>query len=206
MSMVRAIMIGGVAFAVVSWAAMTAGRDHAEPSASTSEPPGGTLVMEPIELARVVMWVPSHRTGPFVNHSCQNLPYSCSYVLSPEVKHSKTPSCPVETARLLAEYVAGYYGKNLPLALFDGWRWESPVDLCQYETVLYQLPRHGGSWENAVEAVVDLSSGTLAYQWLGTPPESDAQTAENPRGSQVEALSFSQMRTRNGYPKTPIYW
>jgi len=204
--MIRAIIICGVASTAVSLAAMTAGRDHAEPSASTSEPSVGTFLLEPIDLARIVVWVPSHRTGPFVNHSCQNLSDSCSYVLSPQVKHGKTPSCPLETARLLAEYVAGYYGESLPLALFDGWRWESPVDLCQYETAIYPLPRHGGSWENAMEAVVDLSSGTLAYQWLGTPPESDARMAENPPGSQLEVLSFSQMRTRDGYPKTPIYW
>lgn len=162
-----------------------------------------TLVTEPTVIENVSVWVPAARSGPFINRSCrikENLAFSL--VLPALVKHQKTDHCPDQIARILAELTAFYHSHSLPLTIFNGWQWEYPYSMCQYESVSYDLARRGGCWENGWEAILNLSCGAIQLQQL------DVESTEKfnihkaaPSESIIEVRTFSSMRTRDGYPK-----
>ena len=118
-------------------------------------PPIEVFCIEPVELENISIWVTAARVGPAINKNCQpqrNCQYS--FVLPAGVHHEKTTLCPVETARLIAEHTGFYHKRNLPLTIFDGWRWEYSYSLSPIESGMYDLPQNGGCWENSWEAVL----------------------------------------------------
>lgn len=162
-----------------------------------------TFVTEPTVIENVNIWVPAAKSGPFINQSCRikkNLEYSV--VLPASIKHQKTDFCPEQTARILAELTSYYYSESLPLTIFNGWKWEYPYNMCQYESVSYNLEDHGGSWENGLEAILDLSCGVIQLQQLDINSfEKFKIRNASPSESIIEINTFNSMRTRNGYPK-----
>jgi len=167
-------------------------------------PPLETFIIEPIELEHIVVWIPAAKAGPFINQSCKtetNCLYSCE--LPATVIHTKTDFCPDGVARLLAEYTAHYHEQNLPLMIFNGWQWECPYSLSQFETVTYDLPERTGCWENSWEAILTHSIGSIEAQWLQIFPSDDVTNISdsNNQISQIEVRTFKSLRTRNGYPK-----
>jgi hypothetical protein len=171
---------------------------------SSQLPPIETFLLQPADLENVSIWVPAEKAGPVINRSCgpkRNRSYSC--VLRASVHHTKTKLCPKQVARLLAEYVALYHERSLPLTIFNGWQWEYSYTLCQFESVTYDLPARGGCWENSWEALLSQSVGAANFEWLQISPlckladKSEATKAK----SLIEVRTFSSVRTRNGYPK-----
>lgn len=167
-------------------------------------PPIETFLVEPIELNNVSIWVPAYETGPIINRGCQpknNCLFSC--VLPASVEHSKSELCPDELAKLLAVYAAYYHEKSLPLTIFNGWQWEYSYSLCQFESVLYDLPRRGGCWENSWEAILTQTIGSVGFQWLKISPQggSSIEYDKKTKSSTIKVKTFNNMRTRNGYPK-----
>jgi len=167
-------------------------------------PPIETFLLEPAELENAVLWVPAAKSGPDINNGCElRKNYSYSAILPAGVAHTKTPSCPRGVAKLLAQETASYHRGTLPLTILDGWQWEYSYNSCQFESVSYDLPAYGGSWEGAWEAILTHSQGSIDFQWAQIPSSSNAnheQTA-SVHGSDVEVTTFSAMRTRDGYPK-----
>jgi hypothetical protein len=162
-----------------------------------------TFVTEPAIIENVSVWVPAARSGPFINQSCkikENL--ASSPVLPASVEHLKTDYCPDQIARILAELCSFYHSRSLPLIIFNGWQWEYTYSMCQYEPVNYKLARHGGSWENSWEAILNLSCGAIHVLQLDIEsPEKFSINKTASSESIIEVKSFSSMRTRNGYPK-----
>jgi len=167
-------------------------------------PPMETLLLEPVKLESFCIWVPAAKAGPEINRSCtMRTGYRRSALLPATVDHTKTESCPDEAARLLAEYTAGYQAERLPLTILGGWRWDYYYSLSQFESSSFDLPSHGGSWENCWEAILNQSAGSIAAKWVHiddsndwTPKSEDG----NPK-SNLEIRTFSAIRTRDGYPK-----
>ena len=127
--------------------------------ASFDLPAMETFVTEPTIIENVSIWVPAARSGPFINRACvikENLGFSL--VLPASINHQKTGSCPDQTARILAELSSFYHYQSLPLTIFNGWQWEYTYSMCQYESVSYELPRRGGSWENGWDLAVGACS------------------------------------------------
>ena len=178
--------------------------DNRAESVSQLLPPMETFLIEPIGIENVSAWIPAGNSGPLINRSCQpkrNCTFSC--VLPATVRHTKAENSPKEIARLLAERTAYYHEQNLPLTIFNGWQWEYSYSLCQFESVIYDLPQRGGCWESCWEAILTQSTGSANFQWaqilasgklLGTQ-------ASKRKGSQIEVITFNSMRTRDGYPK-----
>jgi len=162
-----------------------------------------TFVTEPTVIENISIWVPAARNGPFINRSCrikENLAFSS--VLPASISHQKTDACPSPIARILAELIAFYHAQALPLTIFNGWQWEYSYSLCQYESVSYNLERRGGCWENAWEAILNLSCGMSRIQILELESlEKFSMPKSVPSESIIEVKTFSSMRTRDGYPK-----
>ena len=166
-------------------------------------PPIETFVVEPVVIENISIWVPATKDGPCINQSCtikKNLKFSS--ILPASVKHQKTDLCPEQTARILAESTSFYHSQSLPLTIFNGWQWEYNYSMCQYESISYDLAQRGGSWENSLEAILNLSCGIIQLQQL------DIESAEKlnidktvPSESTIEVKTFNSMRTRDGYPK-----
>ena len=177
--------------------------DNQLTSHSSGLPPVETFLLEPVELENVCVWVPADKAGPFINMACQPRSGSYSFVLGAKVEHTKTQTCPETAARLLAEYTARYHQEALPLTIFNGWQWEYSYSLCEFETVGYELDRHGGSWENSWEAILTQSVGSANCQWLQIRPfgEFVTKSGSDEQKSSIDVRSFSSMRTRDGYPK-----
>jgi hypothetical protein len=119
------------------------------------------------------------------------------------VNHTKTDFCPDGVAKLLAEYTARCHEQSLPLTIFNGWQWECPYSLSQFETVTYDLPERTGCWESSWEAILTRSIGSVEAQWLKVSP-SDKVTYipdGDKQKSRIEVGTFDSLRTRNGYPK-----
>ena len=167
-------------------------------------PPIETFLLEPIAMENVSFWVPAEKTGPVINRSCRPKE-SCSFscVLPATVQHTKSECCPIEVARLLAEYAARHHEQSLPLTIFNGWQWEYSYSLCQFESVTYDLPERGGCWESSWEAILTESTGSASFRWLQIPPSDKATDRgdENAEGSHIEVKTFNSMRIRDGYPK-----
>jgi len=167
-------------------------------------PPLETFCLKPIELENVSIWVPATKCPPKINRACM-AKENCTYlsVLPATVEHTKTPLCPEEAARLLAEHTASYHERNLPLTIFNGWQWEYTFSLCQFETTTYDLTPRGGSWEHSLEAILTYTSGTVGCYWLelSTCEASEEETAGDEQRSDIDVRTFSFVRTRDGYPK-----
>jgi len=166
-------------------------------------PPMETFVIEPLEIENECLWVPAAKIGPVINRACQTKEDSCSCVLPATVNHSKTESCPDDIARLLAEQVACYHEKSLPLTIFNGWQWEYLYSLSQYDSKIFDMEKRGGSWENSWEAILTCSIGQSQAQWISVSASSDIQSNndENIKVSNIEIKTFNDMRTRDEYPR-----
>ena len=173
-------------------------------SVSSHLPPIETVILEPIEIENVCIWIPAAKSGPVINRSCQtkeDCPFSC--VLPAMVNHTKTEFCLEQLARLLAEHTAYHHVHSLPLTIFNGWQWEYSYSLSQYESVTYDLADRGGSWENCWEAILKSSVGSAHSQWIQVSslenfiPKFDNIEHE----TNIEVQTFSNLRTRDEYPK-----
>ena len=166
-------------------------------------PPIETVLLEPINLENVSLWIPAAKTGPFINRSCQLKKCTCSSVIPASVNHTKGEDCPQEVARLLAEYTAIYQEKGLPLTVFNGWQWEFSYSLSQFKSAAYNLPARRGCWENAWEAILTLSVGSVELKWVDINTSGDFVYRQfgDAEKSDIEVRTFSSMRTRDGYPK-----
>lgn len=167
-------------------------------------PPIETFVLEPIERTSISIWVPADKSDLFVNRDCRNRDgqmYSCT--LPAEVHHTKGGTCLEPISRLLAEHAWRECKKIVPLTIFNGWQWDYHNDMCQYQAFAYDLARRGGSWENALEAILSYYTGRLQGEWLSLYDLTDrsAKTAVTTQQSAIEISTFSNLRTRNGYPK-----
>jgi len=167
-------------------------------------PPMETFVLEPFELENVSVWIPAVKTGPLINESCRpekNCSFSC--MLPANVHHTKTELCPEGVARLLAEYAAFYHEQSVPLTIFNGWQWEYSYGLWQFESVTYDLPERGGSWENLWEAVLTKTTGSADFQWFLVFPSGGLadKSDSNKQKSHIDVTTFNSIRTRDGYPK-----
>lgn len=171
-------------------------------------PPIEVFCIEPVELENISIWVPAARVGPAINKNCQpqrNCQYS--FVLPASVYHEKTPLCPVNAARLIAEYTAFYHMRSLPLTIFDGWRWEYSYSLSPIESGMYDLPQNGGCWENSWEAVLTQSEGQVRCRWLDIFDSGRfvEKSDDGKQKSTIEVKTISCVKVRNGYPKKRIF-
>lgn len=167
-------------------------------------PPIETFILNPIELENLCFWAPAGKIGPVINNGCgPKLGCISTCEVPALVNHIKTEACPPEVARLLAEYAACYHERNLPLTIFNGWQWEYPLSLNQYESVSYDLPARGGSWENSWEAIATHSSGSIGFRWIQVSKYSAVMQEQKniTQESKIDVITFDDMRTRDGYPK-----
>ncbi|HUT28266.1 MAG TPA: hypothetical protein VMX13_00630 [Sedimentisphaerales bacterium] len=178
--------------------------DHPSTSSLPELPPMETFLFEPIILENIGIWVPAAKFGPEINSSCKlRTGYSYSAALAAAVSHTKTESCPQELARLLAEYGAAHHPQSLPMTIFDGWRWESPLTLCQFESVSFDLVKYGGCWEGSWEAILIRSTGSVGMQCVRISQTQNLAAGSDdvkPQSS-IEITTFNSMRARDGYPK-----
>ena len=163
-----------------------------------------TIIAEPTFIENISIWVPAAKNGTFINRSCrtrENLAFSL--VLPASVHHEKTDQCPPQAARILAELTAACHSKSLPLTIFNSWQWEYSYSLCQFESVTYDLADRGGCWENCWEAIMTLSCGSIRLEWLDVKSldRFDIKRLNTQPESTIEVITFSSMRTRDGYPK-----
>ncbi|MHC4645623.1 MAG: hypothetical protein ACYTBJ_08970 [Planctomycetota bacterium] len=167
-------------------------------------PPMETFFLQPIDVETVSYWVPAAKAGPLINRACRGRDDSFSSVLPAGVQHTKKQGCPEDLARLLAEHTARYHERSMPLTIFNGWQWEYAYSLCQYESVEFRLPSHGGSWESTWETILTQSEGSIGLEWLQVPTTaagSPCSSAITEPQSSIEVKTFSSMRVRDGYPK-----
>ena len=202
MQRIRLILFCGLTLTALCLSAV--GQAGETPSQVPDLPPLETFVLQPVSIDCIGVWVPADREGPIINRSCaarRNGVYSSN--LSASVHHTKTEDCPDALARLLAEYAAPLHEQHLPLTIFNGWQWEYSYSLSQFESTLYDLDARGGSWENALEAVLTRTLGSVAGEWIPVPHEGglpgDVRTDH--AQSRIEVITFDSLRTRDGYPK-----
>jgi hypothetical protein len=182
--------------------------EYAVTSAGLEVPPIETLLLPPVELEHISLWVPAAKFGPEVNWSCQaKTGNSHSVALSSAVDHTKTDSCPEGLARMLAEYTAGYHQQGMPLTILGIWRWEYFYSPCQFDSVSFDLPKHGGALEGSWEAILTQSTGTIGSQWARLSEARDYFTVSNEDEAdcRIKTTDFSDMRNRYGYPKVQKY-
>ncbi len=202
MQHIRLIMFCGLTSTALCLSA--AGRRDEAPSRVADRPPLETFILQPVSVDSISVWVPADRDGPIINRSCtarRNGVYSSN--LSAGVHHTRTEDCPDALARLVAEYAAPLHERHLPLTIFNGWQWEYSYSLSQFESTLYDLNARGGSWENALEAVLTRTLGSVAGEWIPVPCAEDppAQPHASEAQSHIEVTTFDSLRTRDGYPK-----
>ncbi len=202
MQRIRLIMFCGLTSTALCLSA--AGQKDEAPPEVPDLPPLETFILEPISIDCIGVWVPADRNGPLINRSCtarRNGIYSTN--LSASVHHTRTEACPDALARLLAEYTAPLHVEHLPLTIFNGWQWEYSYSLSQFESMLYDLDARGGSWENALEAVLTRTLGSVAGEWIPVPHEArlSGNVCTDHVQSRIEVITFDSLRTRDGYPK-----
>ena len=170
--------------------------------ASKSLPPIETFIMDPVNIENICMWIPAEKVGPVINNACTAIEESSSCVLPATVNHSKTDICYEEVARLLAEHTAYFHEDALPLTIFNGWQWEYLFSISQFDLMSYDLESRGGSWENSWEVLLTSSMGSIKYQWLqiANIVKSESKSDEKEQ-TNIEVITFKDMRTRDGYPK-----
>ena len=166
-----------------------------------SPPPMEIFVVEPTQIENICAIVPAVKVGPFINRACRPKDdLSFSSTMPASIRHSKTERCPDAIARMLACTTSFYYDQSLPLTIFNGWQWEYTYNLCQFESVSYTLEKRGGSWENCWQAEINMAAGYVGASWLSVEPTGKFNATQNEQ-SNIEIITFSSMRTRDGYPK-----
>lgn len=166
-------------------------------------PPIETVILGPVDLENISIWIPAAKKGPVINRACQ--PKKCIYSsrLPTDVNHTRGENCPEDAARILAEYTAVYHEKSLPLTIFNGWQWEYSYNLCQFDSLEYELPERGGCWETSLEAILILSVGSIDIRYIDISACGDFvyKHLDEKGKSDIEVRTFSTVRTRDGYPK-----
>jgi hypothetical protein len=197
-------------FKILFWLAWMATCGQAIPAESRLTelelPPIETALLGPIELESISIWVPARKIGPTINRaSCSRavIRKAYSFGLPIGVQHTKSPCCPQEVARLLAEHVATHREKCVPITIFNGWQWEYSNSLCQFSSGAYTVPPKGHYWENSWEAILSQDIGFAHLNWVPISLSSSplARSDSSEQTSNVEVLTFSSKRTRDGYPK-----
>lgn len=164
-------------------------------------PPIEIFIVEPMHIENICVVVPAVKVGPLINRACRPKDgLSFSSAMPASIRHSKTERCPDPIARILACTTSFYYDQSLPLTIFNGWQWEYTYNLCQFESVSYTLEKRGGSWENCWQAEMDMAVGHVGASWLSIEPMEKINTTQKEQ-SDIEIITFSSMRTRDGYPK-----
>jgi len=172
--------------------------------ASVKPPPLETFYLEPIELENISIWVPAVKDPPVINRACMPKKNLKTNIFLPDrIRHTKSPGCPNEVARLLAEYTAGYYKQDIPLTIFNGWQWDYHFSLSGYKTFSYDLPARGGAWENCMEAVLTQSIGLGSINSFKVPSLKKLSKGSDNNELNIEICVqiFSSVKTRDGYPK-----
>lgn len=169
-------------------------------SKKTTLPDIKTFVVMPPDIENVCVWVTADKIGPLINRSCKatgNRSYAMS--LPADVRHGKDTNCPDIVARLLAQAVSALHIDVLPLTIFNGWQWEYSYSMADYDAKVYVLSARGGSWENCSEAVYIKTFGKVASGWISRSSRSQ-EIFTNASASNITVETFTNMRTRNGYP------
>ena len=198
--------MGGLVIAVILTMTCPA-QDGLAPQTIENLPPLETFILEPVKLNCVSIWVTADKVGPEINRACRpRFANMYSYALPVRIDHTKKEDCPESIARLLAEYTWSHHKENAPLTIFNGWKWEYAYSMSQYQTLTYDLPADGGSWEHCSEVILNSISGDICGKWLQI---TDAgQMSSTPKSgtseSHIEINTFSSIRTRHGYPKIRI--
>ena len=167
-------------------------------------PPIKTLIAEPIAFENVNLWVIVDKQGPITNRSCQ-MQNNClsSVELKSYIEHTKKDKCPSSEALELAIYCQLYHQNDIPLTITDNWQWECDNVLSQFDSVAYDLPAGGGSWQTCTEAVKTITSASSQIEWIDILDNEDFTRNDNAESqrSDIEIRTFSEMRTRDGYPQ-----
>jgi len=167
-------------------------------------PPIETLATEPIAFENVNLWVIADKQGPITNRSClmQNDCLS-SVELRSYIEHTKKDKCPPSAALELAIYCQLYHQNDIPLTIADNWQWKCDNALSQFDSVSYDLPARGGSWQTCTEAVKTITSASSQLEWIDILDNADFIRKDNAelQRSDIEIRTFSEMRTRDGYPQ-----
>ena len=167
-------------------------------------PPIKTLIAEPIAFENVNLWVIADKQGPITNRSCQ-MQNDClsSVELKSYIEHTKKDTCPPQVALELAKYCQLYHQNDIPLTITDNWQWKCDDALSQFDSVGYNLPARGGSWQTCTEAVKTITSASSQLEWIDILDNADFIRKDNAKSqrSDIEIRTFSEMRTRDGYPQ-----
>jgi hypothetical protein len=170
-------------------------------SKKTTLPDIKTFVVMPPEIENVCVWVTADKIGPLINRSCRTKG-NCSYSMSlpADVRHDKDVRCPDVVARLLAQTVSALHIDVLPLTIFNGWQWEYSYSMAGYDAKVYDLSARGGSWEDCSEAVYIKTFGRVFSGWI-SPARRTEGIFTNTSVSNIIVETFTNLRTRNGYPR-----
>jgi len=167
-------------------------------------PPIETLIAEPIAFENVNLWAIADKQGPVTNRGCQIRKNCLSSVeLKSYIEHTKKDKCPSSVALELAIYCQLYHQNDIPLTIIDNWQWKCDDALSQFDSVGYDLSAWGGSWQTCLEAVKTITSTSSQLEWIDILDNEDfirQDNAESQR-SDIEIRTFSEMRTRDGYPQ-----
>jgi len=167
-------------------------------------PPIETMIAEPIAFENVSLWIIADKQGPITNRSCQMQTDCLSSVeLKSYIEHTKKDTCPPQVALELAKYCQLYHQNDIPLTIMDNWQWKCDNALSQFDSVGYDLPARGGSWQTCNEAIKTITSASSQIEWIDILDNEDfvgKDSAESQR-SDIEIRTFSEMRTRDGYPQ-----
>jgi len=120
--------------------------------------------------------------------------------LPADVRHNKNAACPDIVARMLAQAVSFLHVNVMPLTIFNGWQWEYSYSMAGYDAKVYELSARGGSWENCSEAIYIKTFGSIFSEWISPSGESANEKNET-SSSNIIVETFTNLRTRNGYPK-----
>ncbi len=163
-----------------------------------------TIIIDPIEMETAEIWAPIAKAGPFINEGCDpQLNCTFTFAAPPKLRHTRDPNCPPGLARVLAEYTAAASHSDLPLTIFNGWQWECLYALGPHQAAAYDLIGEGGWWECAWEGKMRIVCSSSALKTIRisedgaiSPPEEESAPT-----SSIELITFSDIRTRDGYPK-----
>jgi hypothetical protein len=171
-------------------------------AAPPDTPPLETFILDPIELQHLAIWVPADQTGPEINRSCR-IRTACSNActLPSAITHTRADDCPPPLARFLALYTWPYHRDSLPLTIMNGWQWTGDYNLAQLIVNSYDLPAHGGSWENCLEAIFSQTAASLCGRWLTLGVDHKSVASAVKSESSLIVKTFPLLRTRYGYPK-----
>ncbi len=163
-----------------------------------------TLIAEPVAFENVNLWVIADEQGPIMNRSCyMKNNCSSSVELKSYIEHTKKDACPPAAALELAMYCQFYHRNDVPLTIADNWQWKCDNILCQFDSSSYDLPGRGGSWQTCLEAVKTITSASSQLEWIDILDNEDFIEKDNGESqrSDIEIRTFSEMRTRDGYPR-----